>query len=136
MVPTLLDTDTLSEIVKLRDVTVVRRALAYTQQVGSLTFSAFTRYEVLRGYKRRGASIQLARFHVFCDECRVLPVTDAIWNRASDLWSEARNSGRSSEDADLVIAATAIEHQLTLDTGNTNHFSWIPGLTLDDWRNP
>lgn len=71
----------------------------------------------------------------FCDESQVLPVTDAIWNRASDLWSEARNSGRSSEDADLVIAATAIEHQLTLVTGNTDHFSWIPGLTLDDWRN-
>ncbi len=135
MVPVLLDTDILSEIVKLRDVVVVRRALAYTRQVGLLTFSAFTRYEVLRGFKRRRASTQLARFHVFCDESQVLPVTDAIWNRASDLWSEARNSGRSCEDADLVIAATAIEHQLTLVTGNTDHFSWIPGLTLDDWRN-
>ena len=37
MVPSLLDTDTLSEIVKLRDVVVVRRALAYTRQVGVLT---------------------------------------------------------------------------------------------------
>ena len=135
MVPVLLDTDILSEIVKLRDVVVVRRALAYTRQVGLLTFSAFTRYEVLRGFKRRRASTQMARFHVFCDESQVLPVTDAIWNRASDLWSEARNSGRSCEDADLVIAATAIEHELTLVTGNTDHFSWIPGLTLDDWRN-
>ena len=135
MVPALLDTDTLSEIIKLRNVVVVRRALAYTRQVGLLTFSAFTRYEVLRGYKRRGASTQLARFHVFCDESEVFPVTDAIWNRASDLWSEARNSGRPCEDADLVIAATAIEHQLTLVTGNTDHFSWISGLMLEDWRN-
>lgn len=65
MVPVLLDTDTLSEIVKLRNMVVVRRALAYTRQVGVLTFSACTRDEVLCGYKRRGASIELARFHVF-----------------------------------------------------------------------
>ena len=136
MTPVLLDTDTLSEIVKLRHAMVVNRALAYTRQVGRLTFSAFTRYEVLRGYKRRGAITQLARFDVFCDESDILPVTDSIWNRASDLWADARNSGRPCEDADLVIAATAIEHQLTLVTGNTAHFSWIPGLVLEDWRQP
>lgn len=104
--------------------------------MGLLTFSAFTRYEVIRGYKRRGASTQLARFHVFCDESQVVPVTDAIWNRASDLWAEARNSGRPCEDADLVIAATAIEHRLNLVTSNTSHYAWISGLTLEDWRNP
>lgn len=135
MTPVLLDTDTLSEIVKLRHAMVVHRALAYTRQVGPLTFSAFTRYEVLRGYKRRGASTQLARFEVFCGESEVLPVTNAIWNRTSDLWAVAINSGRPCEDADLVIAAMAIEHQLTLVTGNTAHFRWIPGLVLEDWRN-
>ena len=136
MTPVLLDTDTLSEIVKLRHALVVNHALAYTRQVGRLTFSAFSRYEVLRGFKRRGATTQLARFDVFCDESDILPVTDSIWNLASDLWAEARNSGHPCEDADLVIAATAIEHLLTLVTGNTAHFSWIPGLVLEDWRQP
>ena len=136
MVPSLLDTDTLSEIVKLRNATVVQRALSYSRMVGPLSFSAFTRYEVLRGYKKQGASTQLGRFHVFCQKSGILPVTDSIWDRASDLWAEAQNMGRPCGDADLVIAATALEHQLTLVTGNTAHFSWIPGLVLEDWRTP
>ena len=104
--------------------------------VGPLRFSAFTRYEVLRGYKKQGASIQLARFHIFCQKSGILPVTDSIWDRASDLWAEAQNTGRPCGDADLVIAATALEHQLALVTGNTAHFSWIPGLVLEDGRTP
>jgi len=38
-------------------------------------------------------------------------------------------------DADLIIAATALETGRVLVTGNTAHYSWIPGLTLDDRRN-
>jgi predicted nucleic acid-binding protein len=39
-------------------------------------------------------------------------------------------------DADLLIAATALEHGMTLATGNAADFSWIAGLTLEDWRQP
>lgn len=134
MVPSMLDTDTLSEIVKLRNATVAQRALDYTRKVGLLTFSAITRYEVLRGYKQRGALLQLTRFEGFCQKSTIIPITDDILVRASDLWAEARNTGRPHEDTDLLIAATALEHGLTLVTGNTAHFSWIPGLLLENWR--
>ena len=134
MVPALLDTDTLSEIVKLRNARVAQRALDYTRKVGLLTFSAITRYEVLRGYKQRGALLQLARFEAFCQKSTIIPITDGILDRASDLWAVARNSGRPHEDTDLLIAATALEHGITLVTGNTVHFSWIPGLALENWR--
>lgn len=134
MVPALLDTDTLSEIVKLRNATVAQRALDYTRKVGLLTFSAITRYEVLRGYKQRGASLQLARFEAFCQKSTIISITDDILVRASDLWAEARNTGRPHEDTDLLIAATALANKLTLVTGNTAHFSWIPGLVLENWR--
>ncbi|MDQ2810105.1 MAG: type II toxin-antitoxin system VapC family toxin [Chloroflexota bacterium] len=33
-------------------------------------------------------------------------------------------------DADTLIAATALHHDLTLVTGNRRHFSRIPNLTL------
>jgi tRNA(fMet)-specific endonuclease VapC len=123
----LLDTDMLSEVIKLRDPIVRNHAL---------TFSAFTRYEVLRGYKQYGATRQLANFAVFCQHSLILPVTDAIWDRASDLWAYARQHGHPHEDADLVIAATALENQRILITGNLRHFTWIPGITVVDWRNP
>lgn len=38
--------------------------------------------------------------------------------------------------ADLMIAATALVHNLTLNTHNTRDFQHIPGLRLDDWLVP
>lgn len=136
MLPALLDTDILSELIKLRNVPVQQRALAYTQQVGPIAFSAITRYEIVRGYKQQAATTQLTRFKAFCQQALILPVDDAVFERASDLWSLARTGGHPHNDADLIIAATALEHQLMLVTGNLRHFSWVPGLTTEDWRTP
>jgi tRNA(fMet)-specific endonuclease VapC len=37
---------------------------------------------------------------------------------------------------DLLLAATAIAHNLTLVTHNTRDFEKIPGLRLEDWLIP
>ena len=132
----LLDTDILSEVLKLRDPTVRQRALDYTRVHGQLAFSSMTRYEILRGYRDQNATTQLARFVVFCRHGIVFAVTDAIFDRAADLWVTGRRGGHAHNDADLIIAATALEHGRALVTGNTEHFAWIPGLRLDDWRQP
>lgn len=136
MDPVLLDTDILSELLKLRDPVVQQRAAAYVRTVGPITFSAMTRYEVTRGFKDLGATTQLARFEVFCRQAMVLAVTDAIFDRAADLWATGKKAGHPHNDADLIIAATAIEHALVLVTGNTAHFAWIPGMHLEEWRKP
>ena len=47
----LLDTDTLSEVFKLRDPTVRQKALDYARAHGQLAFSSMTWYEVLRGLR-------------------------------------------------------------------------------------
>ncbi len=38
--------------------------------------------------------------------------------------------------ADLMIAAVALVHNLTLVTNNTADFQSVPGLRLDDWLTP
>jgi len=132
----LLDTDTLTEFLKRRNPNVGLHATAYLLQHGVFTFSSVTRFEVLRGLKEKGAESQIARFGEFCQRSTVLPVTEAVFDRASDLWVFGRQSGQPCQDADLLIAATALEHGLTLVTGNTSHFAWIPSLALADWRQP
>jgi tRNA(fMet)-specific endonuclease VapC len=52
----LLDTDTLSEIIKARDSYVQRRAIAYLNLHRQFTFSIITRYEILRGLKAKNAT--------------------------------------------------------------------------------
>ena len=132
----LLDTDILSEVIKIRDPTVRRKALDYSRTHGRLALSSMTRYEILRGYFEQNALIQQARFTIFCQQTIVFAVTDAVFDRAANLWATGRRGGHSHNDADLIIAATAIEHGRVLVTGNTAHFDWIPGLRLDDWRQP
>ena len=80
--------------------------------------------------------MQLGKFAVFCQQSLVLPLTDAILDRAADLWVTAGRQGQSRTDADLLIAATALDHGRVLVTGNQAHFAWIPGLVLADWRVP
>lgn len=132
----LLDTDILSEVIKLRNPLVTHRALAYTKLHSQLAFSSMSRYEVVRGYRDQNATTQLARFAVFCQHALILPVSDAVFDRAADLWVFARKGGHPHGDADLIIAASALESGRVLVTGNTAHFRWIPGLQIEDWRQP
>ncbi|MBR4808756.1 MAG: type II toxin-antitoxin system VapC family toxin [Bacteroidales bacterium] len=42
--------------------------------------------------------------------------------------------GNKLDDMDMLIASIAIDNNLTLVTGNTRHFSRIPGLKLEVWE--
>jgi tRNA(fMet)-specific endonuclease VapC len=130
----LLDTDMLSEVLKRKSRRVVRKAAAYLREHEQFAISSISRYEARRGLMERGADKQLTRFNVFCTHTLVLPITDVLLDRAADLWVVARRKGLPARDADLIIAATALEHGRSLVTGNDTHFSWIPGLRLENWR--
>jgi len=43
-------------------------------------------------------------------------------------------SSHRRHDADILIAATALEHGLVIATGNVTHFGRIPGLQVVNWR--
>ena len=131
----LLDTDVLPEILKQRNPNVVANAVDYLRSYGSFAFSAFTRFEISRGFKDEGAANQQARFKEFCRHSTIIPVTDSVLDRAEDLWVVARRGGHPGGDADLIIAATALETRRVLVTGNTAHYEWISGLALQNWRN-
>jgi predicted nucleic acid-binding protein len=134
MEPSLLDTDILAEIFKLRNQSVAAKAAAYLQQHGQFDISAITRFEVVRGLRHKRAAKSLTRFESMCARMLILPISDDVLDKAADLWVEARDGGHPQRDADLIIAASAIVHSRTLDTGNTPHFQWMRGLSLDNWR--
>lgn len=133
---TLLDTDILSEVMKQHHPAVKLRAAEYLAVHGQFAFSALSRFEIERGYKEKKATRQLARFATFCQHSLVLAITDPILDRAGDFWAFARQHGYPHGDADVIIAATSLELQRALVTGNTPHFSWVPGLQVINWRDP
>ena len=134
MPPVLLDTDTLSEVMKTRDPQVRQSAQQYLARYGRFTFSIITRYEILRGLKAKEAIRQIEAFEQRCRGSNVLPLTDEIVVRAADIYADLRRRGQLISDADILIAATALIHSLTLVTENTAHFRRIPGLSIESWR--
>lgn len=134
MKPTLIDTDTLSELLKLKNPTVQKRAKAFIATVGPKAFSAITRHEVIRGLKLVGNHSFLQRFEHFSTTCLILPVDQGVLDTATDLWVFDRKKGFPCNDADLWIGATAIIHGRVLATGNTRHFDWMPKIELENWR--
>ena len=61
---------------------------------------------------------------------RLLPLTKAIMERFGVVRGELQRRGQLIGDPDLLIAATALEHDVTLLTRNRKHFSRIPNLKL------
>ena len=130
----LLDTDILTEFFKGQNAVVLGHADAYLQTHGQFAVSAFTHYEIVRGLRFKNASSKLKAFDALCQGVQIIPVTGEVLNRAADLWVAGRKGGFAHRDADLIIAATALEHGRTLVTGNTSHFQWVSGLQIDNWR--
>jgi tRNA(fMet)-specific endonuclease VapC len=81
-------------------------------------------------------SALLPGYGTFRAEVRILDVTDDIARRAAGLWSRLRLGGHRLRDSDLLIAATALVHGLTLVTHATTVYANIPGLTVEDWTRP
>jgi tRNA(fMet)-specific endonuclease VapC len=132
----LIDTDILSEVLKGKDARVLANLQLYLTQHSRLAFSAITFYEIVRGLVVTGASQQLTRFLQMAGNSEIVPVSLSILRRMADLWAAANIGGFPRNDADLIIAASALEVGRVLVTGNTSHFAWIQGLRLDNWRNP
>ncbi len=57
-------------------------------------------------------------------------MTDEIIVRAADIYADLRTRGELIGDADILIAATALVHNLPLKTLNIKHFNRIPHLIL------
>lgn len=130
----LLDTDILSEILKGKDAQVLAHASQYLAEHARFAFSAMTLYEIIRGFRAAKAVSQLASFVKLADDSDVVPISAIVLNRAAELWADAHAGGQPRNDADLIIAATALETGRVLVTGNTGHFTWIPQLRIEDWR--
>lgn len=132
----LLDTDTLSEVMKGKNSSVEQHAREYLRTHGQFRISVITRYEILRGLKSKQAVRQIAIFENKCNKSYTYPVTEEIVVQASDIYAHLHQKGLLISDADILIAATAIVHNLILITGNVDHFNRIPHLLCNSWKSP
>ena len=132
--PALLDSDTLSEIMKGRNPQVSHNAQEYLREYRVFQFSLMTRYEILRGLHAKGTGRQITAFLDRCRASVVYPLTEDVVDRAAELYGILRQRGQMISEGDLLIAATAILQGLVLVTGNEDHFQRVEGLRFVNWR--
>jgi tRNA(fMet)-specific endonuclease VapC len=63
----------------------------------------------------------------------ILDVDHEVARQFGELRAAMLDRGQVVPGMDLLIAATALVHDLTMVTHNTRHFADIPGLTVEDW---
>ncbi len=63
----------------------------------------------------------------------LLEITSEIMNIFGEIKAYTQKIGKTIDDMDLLIAATAITNNFTLVTHNTKHFKNIPNLKVEDW---
>ena len=68
------------------------------------------------------------------DDANVLPVTKAIGDRWAALSGRAQEKGLQPSVIDGLVAATALEHDLTLVTRNVKDFEQLGVALLKPWE--
>lgn len=63
-----------------------------------------------------------------------IPVSEAIIDVYAKIRATLELQGVRIDDIDLLIASTAIYHDLIVVTHNVKHFDRIPGLRVTDWE--
>lgn len=63
----------------------------------------------------------------------VIDIGPSITRQFATIKNDLRSKGQLIEDADLLIAATAVAYSLTLVTNNTKHFNRVINLEIENW---
>lgn len=132
MKPALLDTNILTAFLKTHS-RVVGQMERYLDEVGRPNISIITYYELLRGLKELGNARKLADFEDLVNHLQVRLLTRRVIGIAAGLYVGLRQRGEPLEDADILIAATALAYDLVLVTDNEQHFQRISELEISNW---
>jgi len=125
----LVDTNVLSELVRKKPDPGV---LQWAQEVRRVGISAATVEEVCFGLSwKPNPRIQLWFDGFLETHCEVLPVTAGIARRAGEMRGRFQARGQTRSTWDMVIAATALESDLTVVTRNVPHFKDCGVLILN-----
>ena len=99
--------------------------------------STVTRSEMRYGVALKPGAIQLAqRVEAFLEAAHAAAWDEAAADQHGRLRAQLRSQGTPIGDFDEMIAAHALSLKAVLVTDNTQHFSRVAGLVLEDWIRP
>lgn len=116
----LCDTNIVGELMSRRPNQSVR---AWSRQISQFAISVITVDEISFGLHRKKLVDRIEWLNGFIDDsCDVLPVDYSVAARAGQIRGQLAAKGIVRSQPDMLIAATAWAHDLTLATRNTRDF--------------
>jgi predicted nucleic acid-binding protein len=127
----LLDTDII--IYSLKGHAAVQENLRRHRNA-SLCVSVISLMELYYGaYKSQRIESNLAKVKTIEKNLKTIQAGEEVVELFGMLKSKLEAKGQPTDDFDLVIASTALAHNLILITNNTRHFQKIEGLKIENW---
>lgn len=136
----LLDTNILSELRRLRPEAKVV-AFVSAQPVESIFVSVVTFAEIRFGIERVADASRRADLNDWLDQTlrpmfaqRILPVSEDVMLKWRLLVEAGRKARHTYSQPDLIIAATALQHGLTVVTRDASEFERAGVAVFNPWR--
>lgn len=136
----LLDTNVLSEFARMGEPDRHVDSWLKTTAEEFLFASVLTFAEIRRGIELLPVGKRRAQLKKWQDdlvasfEMRLYPVTKSIADRWAVLSAQAQRNGITLANIDGLVAATALEHDLTLVTRNVKDFAGVEVPLFNPWE--
>jgi tRNA(fMet)-specific endonuclease VapC len=127
----LLDTDIFSRVLRRYSPVIVARSTAYLANFDRFTISAITVTEIVRGWHKQQREDRVLQFIIGLSTVEVLVLDLDQYILAGRILADLERTGQPIGLADTMIAAIAIQQNITLITGNQSHYRRISALGYD-----
>lgn len=139
MKPYLLDSNVLIHVVnQAAGHALIQDRLIRAHESGhAVLVSAVTVWEIFRMAEKAKASSKATRAALnLLSKFRTAPLSREAAALGGAIHARLAKAGKTIGERDSMIAGAALAGGCTLVTDNTNEFSRVPGLTLENWRLP
>ena len=126
----ILDTDISSYLIRGDHEAVTQK---FSELYDSCVISSITAAELQYGAKKRNNKQLTQKVKDFCDLVEIIHWDEDAAKAYAKLRVELETSGTPIGNMGMLIAASALARKAVLITNNTEHFSRIKDLKLNNW---
>lgn len=129
----LLDTNIISNLLKKSPSPNLIQILAKIPADQQATTAVNVGELVYGAYLLPHSETLLSRINGLLNTFKILPFDHDSSRIFGKLKAQLKKKGITVAEADLRIGSIALNHRLTVVTGNVRHFSLIPDLSVENW---
>ena len=129
----LLDTSVYSQPLRPRPLAAVERRWCAIPE-SDLAISVICELELLQGLHHKNSKRLWHAYNTLLKgRLRQIDITSNVVSIYAEQAARLRKQGKPRPQFDLLIAASALSHDLVLATCNPKDFQYIEGLKMEDW---